>query len=71
MYYNNENIEADKASAKEIAAAMKELGWTIASRLWGPIYIRKQLWSSAGIVTCGERGCTACRRNRSYHLCIW
>ena len=39
MYYNNENIEADKAAAKEIAAAMKELGWTIASHSWGHIYI--------------------------------
>lgn len=38
-YYNNENIEADKESAREIANAMKELGWTIASHSWGHIYI--------------------------------
>ena len=55
MYYNNENIEADKASAKEIAAAMKELGWTIASHSWGHIYIGSSSYvASAGTLTCGR-----------------
>lgn len=39
MYFNNENIEADKVSATEVANAIKELGWTIASHSWGHIYI--------------------------------
>ncbi len=39
MYFNNENIEADKVSATEVANVIKELGWTIASHSWGHIYI--------------------------------
>lgn len=39
MYFNNENIEADKVSATEVANAIKDLGWTIASHSWGHIYI--------------------------------
>lgn len=39
LYYNNENIEADKAAATQVANAIKDLGWTIASHSWGHIYI--------------------------------
>lgn len=39
MYYNNENIEADKAAATAVANAIKELGWNIASHSWGHIAI--------------------------------
>ena len=35
MYYNNENIEQDKATAKQVADAIKALGWTFASHSWG------------------------------------
>ncbi|MGI6107184.1 MAG: polysaccharide deacetylase family protein [Lachnospiraceae bacterium] len=35
MYYNNENIEQDKATAKQVADAIRELGWTFASHSWG------------------------------------
>ncbi|MGI6107477.1 MAG: hypothetical protein ACOX8B_06040 [Lachnospiraceae bacterium] len=35
LYYNNENIEQDKAAAKQVADAIRELGWTFASHSWG------------------------------------
>ena len=35
LYYNNDNIEQDKATAKQVADAIKALGWTFASHSWG------------------------------------
>ena len=40
LYYNNENIEADKQTAKQVADAIKAMGWTFASHTWGHRHIQ-------------------------------
>ena len=39
FYYNNENIEQDKQTARQVAEAIKAMGWTFASHTWGHRHI--------------------------------
>lgn len=42
--YTNPNIEADRETAAEIAAALRDTGWEIASHSWGHPYLASCSW---------------------------